>query len=76
VCRITVTFIDRDGDAKTVRVPVGENLLEAAHAHDIDLEVRVSSLQPWCYLVGCVATRACRLGHRRDSVFKGAGLCE
>ena len=29
---------DKDGSSKTVRVPVGTNLLEAAHANNVDLE--------------------------------------
>jgi ferredoxin len=34
-----VTFTDdKDGSIKTVKVPLGENLLEAAHKNDIDLE--------------------------------------
>lgn len=41
---IAVTFIDRDGEHITVRAPVGQNLLEVAHAHDVDLEVRVAAL--------------------------------
>ena len=29
---------DKDGTEKTVQVPIGQNLLEAAHEHDVDLE--------------------------------------
>jgi hypothetical protein len=37
--RITVTFDDdKDKSSKTVQVPIGTSLLEAAHANDIDLE--------------------------------------
>jgi len=36
---ISVTYKDeKDRSEKTVQVPVGQNLLEAAHAHDVDLE--------------------------------------
>lgn len=35
---ITVTFFSKDGEEKEVRVPVGINMLEAAHENDIDLE--------------------------------------
>ncbi|GJP68224.1 hypothetical protein CLOP_g24955 [Closterium sp. NIES-67] len=35
---ITVTFIQRDGTEATVQVPVGTNMLQAAHDNDIDLE--------------------------------------
>lgn len=36
--KITVTFVDKDGEEKVVRVPVGMNMLEAAHENDIELE--------------------------------------
>ena len=36
---ISATFYDeKDGSAKTVQVPIGQSLMEAAHANDIDLE--------------------------------------
>ncbi|BDA42705.1 2Fe-2S ferredoxin [Coccomyxa sp. Obi] len=36
---ITATFFDeKDKSEKTVQVPLGESLMEAAHANDIDLE--------------------------------------
>jgi len=37
-CSITVTFANRDGSETTVSVPVGTNMLQAAHDNDIDLE--------------------------------------
>ena len=38
---ISATFHDeKDGSTKTVQVPVGQSLMEAAHANDIDLEGR------------------------------------
>jgi len=37
---IDVTFINRDGSEQTVKVPLGWHMLEAAHAYDIELEVR------------------------------------
>lgn len=36
---ISVTFINRDGSEQTIAVPLGMNMLEAAHANDIELEV-------------------------------------
>jgi len=43
-CSIDVTFTDdKDGSIKTVKMPIGENLLEAAHKNDIDLEGKHSS---------------------------------
>ncbi|XP_002962534.2 adrenodoxin-like protein 2, mitochondrial [Selaginella moellendorffii] len=35
---IEVTFITKEGDRKTIRVPVGMSMLEAAHENDIELE--------------------------------------
>lgn len=36
---ISVTYHDeKDGSTKTCQVPIGENLMEAAHANDVDLE--------------------------------------
>lgn len=35
---MNVTFVDKDGERITVRAPVGENLLEVAHANNVDLE--------------------------------------
>jgi len=36
-----VTFVDRDGEEIRCRAPVGKNLLEVAHANNVDLEARV-----------------------------------
>ncbi len=45
-CRIDVTFKDeKDGSVKTVKVPIGTSLLEAAHENHIDLEGRISTVQ-------------------------------
>ena len=42
-CSISVTFHDeKDGSTRTVQVPIGQSLMEAAHANDIDLEGRTS----------------------------------
>ncbi|KAL4204704.1 hypothetical protein AMTRI_Chr01g133340 [Amborella trichopoda] len=35
---ITVTFVDKDGEEKQIKVPVGMSMLEAAHENDIELE--------------------------------------
>lgn len=37
-CRISVTFIDRDGSEYKVQASVGEDMLSVAHREDIDLE--------------------------------------
>lgn len=37
---IGVTFVDRDGERMVCRAPLGQNLLEVAHANNVDLEVR------------------------------------
>lgn len=38
ICRISVTFVDKDGEEKLVKVPIGMSMLEAAHENDIELE--------------------------------------
>lgn len=38
LCRISVTFVDKDGEEKLVKVPIGMSMLEAAHENDIELE--------------------------------------
>ncbi|KAJ0090244.1 hypothetical protein Patl1_13661 [Pistacia atlantica] len=35
---ISVTFVDKDGEEKNIKVPVGMSMLEAAHENDIELE--------------------------------------
>jgi len=35
---IEVTFVDREGERRVVRGRVGDNLLETAHANDVELE--------------------------------------
>jgi ferredoxin len=37
-CRISVTFVDKDGEEKLIKVPIGMSMLEAAHENDIELE--------------------------------------
>lgn len=39
-CRISVTFVDKDGEEKHLKVPIGMSMLEAAHENDIELEGR------------------------------------
>ena len=47
-CRISATFHDeKDGSVRTVQVPVGQSLMEAAHAHDIDLEGELDIAYCW-----------------------------
>ncbi|XP_010047441.1 2Fe-2S ferredoxin isoform X1 [Eucalyptus grandis] len=36
--KISVTFIDKDGEEKQIKVPIGMSMLEAAHENDIELE--------------------------------------
>ncbi|KAK2992432.1 hypothetical protein RJ640_022810 [Escallonia rubra] len=36
--KISVTFVDKDGDEKHINVPIGMSMLEAAHENDIELE--------------------------------------
>ncbi|XP_024973358.1 uncharacterized protein LOC112511811 isoform X2 [Cynara cardunculus var. scolymus] len=35
---ISVTFVDKDGEEKKIKVPIGMSMLEAAHENDIELE--------------------------------------
>ncbi|XP_021904086.1 uncharacterized protein LOC110819267 isoform X2 [Carica papaya] len=35
---ISVTFVDKEGEEKNIKVPVGTSMLEAAHENDIELE--------------------------------------
>ncbi|CAM6104495.1 unnamed protein product [Calypogeia fissa] len=36
--KISVTFVDKDGEETKIQVPVGMSMLEAAHENDIELE--------------------------------------
>ncbi|VVB07865.1 unnamed protein product [Arabis nemorensis] len=36
--KITIVFVDKDGEEIPVKVPIGMSVLEAAHENDIDLE--------------------------------------
>ncbi|ONK66052.1 uncharacterized protein A4U43_C06F3670 [Asparagus officinalis] len=36
--KISVTFVDKDGEEKLIKVPIGMSMLEAAHENDIELE--------------------------------------
>ncbi|KAH0764423.1 hypothetical protein KY285_000294 [Solanum tuberosum] len=36
--KISVTFVDKDGEENHIKVPVGMSMLEAAHENDIELE--------------------------------------
>lgn len=36
--KITVTFVNKDGEETEIKVPVGMSMLEAAHENDIELE--------------------------------------
>uniref|UniRef100_R7W4F6 Adrenodoxin-like protein, mitochondrial n=1 Tax=Aegilops tauschii TaxID=37682 RepID=R7W4F6_AEGTA len=48
--RISVTFVDKDGDETVINVPIGMSMLEAAHENDIELEVI-----PHLYLTSCAS---------------------
>ncbi|XP_031102090.1 adrenodoxin-like protein 2, mitochondrial [Ipomoea triloba] len=36
--KISVTFVDKDGEEQQIKVPLGMSMLEAAHENDIELE--------------------------------------
>ena len=38
ICRISVTFVLKDGEEQQISVPIGMSMLEAAHLNDIELE--------------------------------------
>ena len=41
---IGVTFVEKDGSERSIRAPLGKDLLTLAHSHDIDLEGHSHSL--------------------------------
>ncbi|EXB94756.1 2Fe-2S ferredoxin [Morus notabilis] len=51
---ISVTFVDKDGEEKHVKVPIGMSMLEAAHENDIELEGKESMRRLTClFNVSC-----------------------
>ena len=42
--RVTINFIDRDGDKMTVNAKVGDSLLDVAKDNDVDLEGQCRAL--------------------------------
>ena len=46
-CRVTITFVDRDGDEQIVQGKIGDTLLDVAKDHDVDLEGLALCVQPW-----------------------------
>lgn len=59
--RISVTFVDKDGDEKMIRVPVGMSMLEAAHENDIELEGK--DFNVFYVLFICYSMRSIQLYH-------------
>lgn len=49
VFRISVTFVDKDGEEKHIKVPVGMSMLEAAHENDIELEGNIDAVLILCF---------------------------
>ena len=47
-----ITFIDRDGNELTVEAPLGNTILDIAHANDIDIEGACE---------GCMACSTCHV---------------
>jgi len=47
-----MTFIDRDGNELTVEAPLGDTILDIAHANDIDIEGACE---------GCLACSTCHV---------------
>ncbi|KAG8636027.1 adrenodoxin-like protein 2, mitochondrial isoform X1 [Manihot esculenta] len=46
---ISVTFVDKDGEEKHIKVPVGMSMLEAAHENDIELEGSIDAVLILCF---------------------------
>ena len=44
IFRVTINFIDRDGDKMTVNAKVGDSLLDVAKDNDVDLEGKYRAL--------------------------------
>jgi len=58
---IEVTFVDRDGERRVVRGILGENLLETAHRHDVELEGACE---------GSLACSTCHVVFESEDVFE------
>lgn len=58
---IEVTFVDRDGERRVVRGVLGENLLETAHRHDVELEGACE---------GSLACSTCHVVFESEDVFE------
>ena len=46
--RVTVSFIDRDGDKMTVSAKIGDSLLDVAKDNDVDLEGKYTE---FCHVI-------------------------
>jgi len=57
--RISVTFVNKDGSEKTISVPIGMSMLEAAHENDIELEGKSSYLENLQFPSGVIPFSAC-----------------
>ncbi|KAK4339138.1 hypothetical protein RND71_040600 [Anisodus tanguticus] len=57
--KISVTFVDKDGEEIHIKVPVGMSMLEAAYENDIELEGDLVNLVllsiSWDAFIGCVS---------------------
>ena len=62
-----MTFIDRDGNELTVEAPLGNTILDIAHANDIDIEGACE---------GCMACSTCHIVVEPDWYKKLAAPCE
>lgn len=58
---INITFIKADGSKVEVKAPVGDSMLEVAHANNIDIEgMCVSTNRRFCVLNASQLQRRCR----------------
>ncbi|KAH7537973.1 hypothetical protein FEM48_Zijuj03G0149900 [Ziziphus jujuba var. spinosa] len=64
--KISVTFVDKDGEEHHIKVPVGMSMLEAAHENDIELEGKnflILLFHFSFYLRACEGSLACSTCH-------------
>ncbi len=51
ISRLHVTFIDKEGEEHTFEVAKGDNLLDIALEHDIEMEGNTApEMWPWCII--------------------------
>lgn len=67
-CRVTITYVDREGKNHTVQGKVGDNALYLAHRHEIEMEGTYiyQYFDPFIFVIiigACEASLACTTCH-------------